>query len=404
MSLSNRFSTLLLGILALVLVGFSGALVVTSRFYLSRQVDDRLSASLNLLKTCIDRKPGWVRWEPRRKRMPSSRWNDRRGTTWLVTDGRGRLLTCPDDVPEEELPRGWASQMGAGTLPDRVADLKGRSWRVEQTRIRMSGGAEPGDVRPQDTLEKTYHDEVVLAAFGSLEETETALASLGTFLIGISILVWLMAALCARWLTRKTMVPLTELVKSVQSLDPSNPGWTLAEVSTRDELEDLRRSFNDLLARLHDAYDRQRRFSSEASHQLRTPIAVMAGHLEVAQRYERSGEQYRRAIHLAHKRAVELGQIVESLLFLSRPQTVTLTQFEFLDLSTWLEKYLENRLENERTSDIVLARAHKARCGSGLNRNCGVRWSRTCWITRPSTVRPDSRSSSPLLAKVVPYS
>jgi Two-component sensor kinase N-terminal len=135
MSLSYRFSTLLLGILALVLVGFSGALVVTSRSYLSRQVDDRLTASLNLLKTSIDLKPGWVRWEPRRKRLPPSRWNDRRATTWLVTDGRGRLLTCPEDLPEEELPPTWLFGMGAGTLLDRVTDLRGRSWRVEQTRF-----------------------------------------------------------------------------------------------------------------------------------------------------------------------------------------------------------------------------------------------------------------------------
>ena len=97
MSLSNRFSILLLGILGLILVGFSTALFVTSRIYLNRQVDDRLTAILNLLNTCVDPKPGWVRWEPRKKRLPPSRWNERHATTWLVTDGRGRLLTCPDE-------------------------------------------------------------------------------------------------------------------------------------------------------------------------------------------------------------------------------------------------------------------------------------------------------------------
>jgi len=245
--------------------------------------------------------------------------------------------------------------MGTGTLPDRVTDRKGRSWRVAPIRVALSGGGEPGVERPQDTPDgKSYHDEIVLAAFGSLDETEATLASLGSFLVCISILVWMMAALCARWLLRKTMVPLTRLVASAQSLDAANPGWTLAEVGTRDELDDLRRAFNDLLARLHEAYDRQRRFSSEASHQLRTPVAVMIGHLEVAQRYERSGEQYRRVIHLAHKRSVELGQIIESLLFLSRPDASTLTQFELLDLNCWLMKYLENRPDNQRSSDIVL--------------------------------------------------
>ena len=58
MSLSNRFSTLLLGTLGLVLVGFSTALFVTSRIYLNRQVDDRLTAILNLLNTCVDHEAG----------------------------------------------------------------------------------------------------------------------------------------------------------------------------------------------------------------------------------------------------------------------------------------------------------------------------------------------------------
>ncbi len=355
MSLSSRFSTLVLGSLGLILVGFSTALFVMSRIYLNRQVDDRLSAVLNLLNTSVEPKSSWVRWEPRERRLPPSRWTERNATTWLVTDGRGRLLTCPENIPGEELPLSWPFRMGAGTLPDRVTDRKGRKWRVAQIRVAPGVGGEAGVERPQDTPDgKSYHDEVVLAAFGSLDETEATLASLGSFLFCISILVWLMAALCARWLLRKTMVPLTKLVESAQSLDAANPGWTLAEVGTHDELDDLRRAFNDLLGRLHEAYDRQRRFSSEASHQLRTPVAVMIGHLEVAQRYERSGEEYRRVIRLAHKRSVELGQIVESLLFLSRPLTSTMTQLELLDLNSWLLKYLESRPENQRSSDIVL--------------------------------------------------
>jgi signal transduction histidine kinase len=80
----------------------------------------------------------------------------------------------------------------------------------------------------------------------------------------------------------------------------------------------------------------------------------MIGHLEVAQRHERTGEQYHRVLQLAHKRAVELGRIVESLLFLSRPQAATLTQLEVLDLNDWLERCLENRPDQSRSRDISL--------------------------------------------------
>jgi signal transduction histidine kinase len=226
---------------------------------------------------------------------------------------------------------------------------------VAQSRFRPTGGPSAGLTRPKDTDDgKSYHDGVVIAAFGRLDETDATVASLGWFLVSISLLVWMLAAFCARWLLRKTMIPLTRLVESARSLDPCNPGWTLAEVGTRDELEELRRAFNDLLARLQEAYDRQRRFSSEASHQLRTPVAVMIGHLEVALRHERTGEHYRHVIELAHKRSVELGRLVESLLFLSRPQAATLTQLEVVDLDRWLASYLENRPEQSRSHDISL--------------------------------------------------
>ena len=150
------------------------------------------------------------------------------------------------------------------------------------------------------------------------------------------------------------MRPLTRLVESARVLDSANPDWTLPEVGTHDELDDLRRTFNELLARLHEAYDRQRRFSSEASHQLRTPVAVMIGHLEVAQRHERSSEHYRRVIQLAHQRSVDLGRIVESLLFLSRPDRSTLTQSALIDLDSWLAKHLADRPADDRSSDIAL--------------------------------------------------
>jgi signal transduction histidine kinase len=201
----------------------------------------------------------------------------------------------------------------------------------------------------------------LLAAFVSLDETEATMSTLGWFVLSISTLVWILAALCARWLSRKTLVPLTRLVESARSLDATNPGWTLAEVGSRDELDELRRAFNDLLTRLHVAYDRQKRFSSEASHQLRTPVAVMIGHLEVALRHERCAEHYGRVVQLVYKRAVELGHIVESLLFLSRADSSTLTRAEPLDLNEWLLGYMDDRPTNDRTDDILVNTNNTAR-------------------------------------------
>jgi signal transduction histidine kinase len=354
MSLTNRFSTLLLGMLGLTLAGFSTALFVSSRIYLNREVDDRLAATLTLLSISVDPRPGWVRWELREKRSPPSRWNERHATTWLVYDGEGRLLTRPKNLPADELPQAAVSQKGAGRIPDRVTDRKGRTWRVAQRRVNPTSPREPGSERPADTPDdgKSYHDEVLLVALVCLDETDAAVATLGWFLVSISTLIWVTAAVCARWLSRKTLVPLTRLVQSARNLDAANPGWSLPEVGTRDELDDLRNAFNDLLARLHQAYERQRRFSGDASHQLRTPVAVMIGHLEVALRSRRTAEEYLRVIRVAHRRAVALGQIVESLLFLSRAGSSLLGRSGPIELRGWLTEHFQNRAPDPRSGDI----------------------------------------------------
>ena len=354
MSLTNRLSVLLLATLGFTLVGFSAALFISSRVYLARQADDRIGGVLTLLGTCVDAKPGWVRWEPREKRLPPSRWNERQATTWLVFDGGGRLLTAPRNFPRELLDKARVPQRGVAPAPDRLSDRRGRTWQVVRKQIKLAGPLRPGTKRPADTPEKTYHDEVVLVALVSLEENQATLATLGWLLAGTSTLILVMAAICARWLSRKTLVPLTRLVKSARDLDATTPGWLLPAVGTHDELDDLRNAFNDLLGRLHQAYERQRRFSGDASHQLRTPVAVMIGHLEVALRSERTAEQYLRVVRLAHRRAVALGQIVESLLFLSRAGSSLLADSGPLELRGWLAEHVESRVEDSRSSDVKI--------------------------------------------------
>ncbi len=127
-------------------------------------------------------------------------------------------------------------------------------------------------------------------------------------------------------------------------MTPRDAGWCLDEAGTGDELDELGRAFNDLLSRLHVAYERQRRFSSDASHQLRTPLTVLIGQIEVALRQERSGEEYRRILGSALGRAVQLGRIVEALMFLGRAEAdAQLPECEPLELDRWVAEHLAGR-------------------------------------------------------------
>jgi signal transduction histidine kinase len=127
----------------------------------------------------------------------------------------------------------------------------------------------------------------------------------------------------------------------------------LTSPSTGDELEGLSRAFNDLLDRLETSFDRHRRFSAEASHQLRTPLTAMLGQVDVALRRDRSLGEYRQTLQTVHDQAARLGRIVEMLLFLTREEADTgPTKFDGIELNDWLTKHLDSWRVHPRHNDL----------------------------------------------------
>src|SRR5437868_10416144 len=135
----------------------------------------------------------------------------------------------------------------------------------------------------------------------------------------------------------------------------------LKHTANGDELDDLGHSFNGLLDRLQESFERQRRFTGDASHQLRTPLTAILGQLEVALRRPRTADEYRQALATVHDRAGHLRRIVESLLFLARADAdARLPERERVDLADWLPEHLRTCSEHPRFGDIVAAAGRDA--------------------------------------------
>src|SRR5439155_4762880 len=130
--------------------------------------------------------------------------------------------------------------------------------------------------------------------------------------------IWLLALFLGRAMSRRALRPLSSMACSARAMDASDRGQRLPSATAGDELEDLARAFNGLLNRLQEAFERQRRFTGDASHQLRTPLTAMLGQIDVALRRDRQADDYRRTLDLVHGQASHLRKIVEALLFLTR--------------------------------------------------------------------------------------
>jgi hypothetical protein len=167
------------------------------------------------------------------------------------------------------------------------------------------------------------HGSVAIAAI-SLESSEATLRQIIVALIVGGTVFVIVAGFGAYWLARAALAPVERLRKQVAALSERDTASTVQVPGTRDEIAALAGTMNDLLARLHGALARQRAFVADASHELRTPFAVLRGELELAGRPGRSREELSTAVASAAEEADRLTRITDDLLLLARGDEATL--------------------------------------------------------------------------------
>ena len=167
------------------------------------------------------------------------------------------------------------------------------------------------------------HPGWVAAAAGSLTAYEVTQGQVARELAVGGAVFTAVAGLGAYGLARAALSPVERLRRQVAALSERGAapgaGVTAVEVpSTRDELAALAGTMNDLLGRLQRALARQRAFVADASHELRNPLAVVRGELELAARPGRSPAELAAAVRGAGAEAERLARLTDDLLLLAR--------------------------------------------------------------------------------------
>jgi two-component system OmpR family sensor kinase len=376
MTLTARLTSFFLGVLACVLVGFSVGLYCLASNYLHDQAAERLDSALHTLAAAADVGPEGVEWEPGSRSLSLGQDASEGEIRWLVRDPRGQEVDRSKNLSDDEAREFLQTVAGTGqsiATDWSVEFLDGETWRLR--RLRITAGAEhvakesgpaplavpparassPPPAASESNAEPggALHPELSLTAGVSLAPIKATLRNLALALGGLSIGLWSVAAISGRGLCRRALVPVTRMAEAARRMKADDWHTRLPSPGTRDELQDLAGAFNGLLKRLEESFERQRRFTGDASHQLRTPVAGMLGQVEVALLRERSPEEYRRVLEAVRSQAIRLRQIVETQLFLARADAESLEpQLETLDLAEWLPAYLESWQEHPRQSDL----------------------------------------------------
>lgn len=153
-------------------------------------------------------------------------------------------------------------------------------------------------------------------------------------------------------LARRALQPVASLTDAAKQIHATDLATRLpARFGARDELTDLAETFNQMIERLEASFDRERRFTNNAAHEILTPLATIQNTLEVALRRARSSDEYRATIQAVLTEAEEMSDTVRGLLQLARMDRITDLPHEHVDLSKEVEKHLHRfrkRAERER--------------------------------------------------------
>jgi heavy metal sensor kinase len=152
-------------------------------------------------------------------------------------------------------------------------------------------------------------------------------------------LLVVLASLLGYWLSGRALAPVNRIIQSAEQIGVQNLSQRLEVPRATDELQRLTVTLNAMLERIESSVKRIRQFTANASHDLRTPLALIRTHAELALRRTRTESEYRESLGRILSASEETTHLIEALLTLARADAgAAHLHFREVDLTPVLQK------------------------------------------------------------------
>jgi len=202
-------------------------------------------------------------------------------------------------------------------LPISLSTLKNASKGLITFETNRSFGNTPLRIITFPVLENSHITKIVQVA-SSLEDVEDALNTLLIILIIGVPLALLVASLGGQFLANKALKPVDHITQTARMITSQNLNQRIKPAKVKDEISRLIETFNEMISRLDRSFRQFKQFSTDASHELKTPLTILRGEVEVALRRERTLHEYEQILKSNLEEINRMSQIVEDLLLLSK--------------------------------------------------------------------------------------
>jgi heavy metal sensor kinase len=299
-STRGRLTLISVAVLGIALAIADGAIYESFAFDETKDTDAVLTTQVGLIVPLVRDQPNRVRFEAQSENgVPID----------FALIGKSGLITQSPSQP-----------LSATTILSIASDAtrKGEVW---------SSITDPTGIARRIYARRLVTDEqgtVVLVAIRSIAELRVALARLSLLLLLLTLPVLAIVGLLAYWLTGRILSPVRNIAGIAQTLSENDLHRRVVVRVPDDELGELVQTFNGMLTRLEAGFESLRRFTGDASHELRAPITVIRTDVEVALSRPRSAEAYMSTLQRVQAEAEHLARVVDQLLILARADAAAL--------------------------------------------------------------------------------
>jgi heavy metal sensor kinase len=283
-------------ILALLLFSFSLVLIAVMRHQLLATVDAELSEELEEITNEIR----IARTVPEMLEQTKRRFLEHGEYHFQMLDSGGRVLFESRSFTGHP-PLSAQLVTRSGTPSFKTRDLPRLGW------CRVVSSVADGPT-----------GRYVVHGATSMEPFEQQMSLLITVLVASGPVALVSGLAGGYTLARRALSPVDRIVDVANRITATDLHQRVDVLNPNDELGRLAQTLNALIDRLQNAIEELRRFTADAAHELRTPLAVLRSGIDVALRAPRSAEEYRQALEAASDEANRLTRLADQLLFLSR--------------------------------------------------------------------------------------
>ena len=296
-SIRVRLTLWYFGIFAATFAIYGIAILLAMRASVDAVIDEELGIRLQGVQRFMERHDPTVSLEEMQYEFGEHAGLRPGGDLLQVSDTDGKWLFRSASIRDYqiELP-----PVGVSTPHYETLNLQGHRLRVLSARVTVSG-----------------HN--YTAQLGApVAEAYSILQRFLWLLLASFPVVLVVASVGGYWMSRRALAPVDAITSAARSVSEHNLSRRLTIPGAADELQRLTVTFNQMLGRLEAAFKRITQFTADASHELRTPVALVRTAAELSLRRERDDPEYREALSQILEEAKRMSVLIESLMALAR--------------------------------------------------------------------------------------